>query len=167
MSSVWSIARRIADRATAQPSRPALTVDGETLSYAELWGLASHLAVQLPEAAPEGPAPATALMGHRHLSSYAAILACLTDDVEWLLPGAFHLTGKIAFDREIENDAFVGSPTISVSRMIEERDVVVAEGSVRSARKDGGMLNAVFCDVFEMQGAKIRRLTSYLMEIKE
>jgi ketosteroid isomerase-like protein len=100
-------------------------------------------------------------------SDHAAILACLTDDVEWLIPGAFHLTGKIAFDREIENDAFVGSPTISVSRMIEERDVVVAEGSVRSARKDGGMLNAVFCDVFEMQGAKIRRLTSYLMEIKE
>jgi ketosteroid isomerase-like protein len=100
-------------------------------------------------------------------SDHAAILACLTDDVEWLIPGAFHLTGKIAFDREIENDAFVGSPTISVSRMIEERDVVVAEGSVRSARKDGGMLNAVFCDVFEMRGAKIRRLTSYLMEIKE
>ena len=70
-------------------------------------------------------------------SDHAAILSCLTDDVEWLIPGAFHLTGKIAFDREIENDAFVGSPTISVSRMLEEHDVVVAEGSVRSARKDG------------------------------
>lgn len=28
------------------------------------------------------------------------------------------------------------------------------------------MLNAVFCDVFVMQGAKIRHLTSYLMEVK-
>jgi hypothetical protein len=28
-------------------------------------------------------------------------------------------------------------------------------------------LNAVFCDVFEMQDAKIRRLASYLMEVKE
>jgi len=99
-------------------------------------------------------------------SDHAEILSCLTDDVEWVMPGAFHLTGKLAFDKEIENDAFVGSPTITVSRMTEEHDVVVAEGSVRSARRDGGLLNAVYCDVFEMQDAKIRCLTSYLMEVK-
>ena len=96
-------------------------------------------------------------------SDHAAILDCLTEDVEWLIPGAFHITGKAAFDKEIENEAFVGSPTIHVTRMIEEGDIVVAEGSVRSARKDGGLLNAVFCDVFEMQSAKIKRLISYLM----
>ena len=98
-------------------------------------------------------------------TDHAEILSCLTDDVEWVIPGAFHLTGKVAFDNEIENDAFVGSPTINVTRMIEEHDIVVAEGSVRSARRDGGLLNAVFCDVFEMQGSKIRRLTSYLMDL--
>lgn len=98
-------------------------------------------------------------------TDHAEVLACLTDDVEWDIPGAFHVTGKEAFDREIENDAFVGSPTIRVTRMTEERDVVVAEGTVRSARRDGGVLNAVFCDVFVMQEAKIRRLTSYLMDV--
>lgn len=96
----------------------------------------------------------------------AAILSCLTDSVEWEIPGAFHAIGKDAFDKEIENDAFVGSPTIRVTRLTEEHDVVVAEGTVRSARKDGGMLNAVFCDVFVMQDAKIKHLTSYLMEVK-
>src|SRR5687767_10263408 len=100
-------------------------------------------------------------------TDHAAVLSCLTDDVEWLIPGAFHAKGKAAFDKEIENDAFVGSPTINVTRLIEENDVVAAEGTVRSARKDGGMLNAVFCDVFVMQGAKIRHLTSYLMEVKD
>ena len=99
-------------------------------------------------------------------SDHAEILSCLTDDVEWLIPGAFHVKGKSAFDREIENDAFVGSPTIHVTRMTEEQDVVVAEGAVRSARRDGGTLHAVFCDVFIMQESKIRHLTSYLMELK-
>jgi ketosteroid isomerase-like protein len=98
-------------------------------------------------------------------SDHAAVLACLTDDVEWVIPGAVHLRGKEPFDGEIENEAFVGSPTIHVTRMIEEGDVVVAEGTVRCARRDGGMLNAVFCDVFAMRDAKIRHLTSYLMEI--
>jgi ketosteroid isomerase-like protein len=98
-------------------------------------------------------------------TDHAEILSCLTDDVEWEIPGVFHVTGKQAFDKEIENDAFVGSPTIRVTRMTEENDIVVAEGTVRSARKDGGLLNAVFCDVFVMQDTKIKRLTSYLMQL--
>jgi ketosteroid isomerase-like protein len=100
-------------------------------------------------------------------SDHAAVLSCLTDDVEWVIPGAFHLTGKAAFDKEIENDAFVGNPAIGVTRMTEEHDVVVAEGRVRTERRAGGFLNLVFCDVFEMRDAKIRRLTSYLMEVPE
>jgi ketosteroid isomerase-like protein len=99
-------------------------------------------------------------------TDHAEILACLTDDVEWLVPGAFHAVGKSAFDREIENDAFVGHPTIRVTRMVEEHDVVVAEGTVHSTKKSGGTLNLVFCDVFVMRAAKIRHLTSYLMEVK-
>lgn len=99
-------------------------------------------------------------------TDHEEILSCLTDDVEWIIPGAFHLRGKEAFDKEIENDAFLGSPTIMVTRLVEEDGVVVAEGTVNSARRDGGQLNAVFCDVFEMQNAKIRKLISYLMELK-
>ena len=100
-------------------------------------------------------------------TDHAAILSCLTEDVEWVLPGAFHKVGKVAFDKEIENDAFVGSPTIKVTRLTEENNVVVAEGNVRCTKKDGVVLKIVFCDVFEMQDAKVRRLTSYLMETKE
>lgn len=48
--------------------------------------------------------------------------------------------------------------------MIEENDVVVAEGKVRCARKAGGFLNMVFCDVFELNQGKIKRLISYLMD---
>jgi uncharacterized protein len=99
-------------------------------------------------------------------SDHAQILSCLTDDIGWVMPGAFHLSGKDAFDREIENDAFVGSPTIEIVRMTEEDDVVVAEGTVLCARRGGGFLNAVFCDVFAMRDAKIKQLTSYLVELK-
>ncbi len=100
-------------------------------------------------------------------TDHGKILSCLTDDVEWLLPGVFHLRGKEAFDKEIENDAFVGSPTIQITRLTEEHNIVVAEGIVHAARRDGGVLHAVFCDVFVMQEAKIKQLTSYLMEVAE
>jgi len=98
-------------------------------------------------------------------SDHSKILSCLTDDIVWEVPGFFSLTGKQAFDREIENEAFIDSPKITVIRMIEEDNIVVAEGTVQSSKKDGGILDAVFCDVFEMEERKIKRLTSYLMDI--
>jgi uncharacterized protein len=100
-------------------------------------------------------------------SDHAQILSCLTEDIEWLMPGTFHLTGKEAFDQEIENDAFTGSPTVKITRLIEENDVVIAEGTVRVAWKGGGFLDAVFCDAFEMENGRIRRLISYLVNLKE
>lgn len=96
-------------------------------------------------------------------SDHEQVLSCLTDDVEWELPGAFHIHGKEAFDQHIEDEGFVGSPEITVSRLVEENDVVVAEGAVRVSRTDGTIMNLVFCDVFEMRDGKIRRLISYLM----
>ena len=105
------------------------------------------------------------LAGFR-VTDHALILSCLTDDVEWEIPGMLHSRGKAAFDQEIENDAFVGQPDIVVTRMIEEGDVVVAEGSVRTHKREGGELRLRFCDVFVMEAGKIKHLTSYLTDFK-
>jgi ketosteroid isomerase-like protein len=100
-------------------------------------------------------------------SDHDQILSCVTDDVEWVMPGAFQLAGRDAFDGEIENPATPGTPMVKVTRTIEEGDVVVAEGTVRAGFKDGGLLNAVFCDVFEMENARIKRLTTYQVNLAE
>lgn len=98
-------------------------------------------------------------------SDHAQILSCLTDDVVWEMPGAFHLEGKEAFDGEIENPAFTGSPTITHVRLVEENNIVVAEGKVQGQFKNGEIMNAVFCDVFHFEGGKIKKLTSYVMQV--
>ena len=94
------------------------------------------------------------------------ILSCLTDDVEWVIPGAFTVRGKDDFAGHIVDEGFSGHPEITVSRLIEEGDVVVAEGAVRAPRVDGTFMDLVFCDVFDMRDGKIRRLISYLMQTK-
>ena len=99
-------------------------------------------------------------------SDHKQILSCLTDDVEWILPGVFHHIGKDSFDKEIENPAFEGKPVIVVTRAIEENNIVITEGTVRAKKKDAEYINLVFCDVFEMKNGLINKLTSYLMEIK-
>jgi uncharacterized protein len=100
-------------------------------------------------------------------SDHSQILSCLTENVEWLMPGAFHLHGREAFDKEIENEAFTGRPVVTITRMTEENDVVIAEGTVQAAWRSGGVLNAVFCDVFEMEGNLIKRLITYLVALDQ
>ena len=98
-------------------------------------------------------------------SDHRMILDCLTDDVVWKMPGVYTHRGKEEFDKEIENENFVGSPTIQIKRYVEESDIVIAEGAVQGKMKNGSVLDAVFCDVFEMTGGKIKSLTSYLMTL--
>jgi len=94
------------------------------------------------------------------------ILSCLTDDVRWLIPGMFDVHGREAFAGHIVDEGFTGAPEITITRLVEADDVVVAEGTVLAPRTDGTVMRLVFCDVFEMRDGKIRALTSYLMEAK-
>ena len=100
-------------------------------------------------------------------SDHARVLATLTEDVQWVIPGAFHKKGKPAFDAEIENPAFEGKPDIRHQRLTEEGGVVVCEGRVKTKKKGGPELWLAFCDVFELRGGKIAKLTSYLMPLAQ
>ena len=96
-------------------------------------------------------------------SDHDAILSLLTEDVVWDLPGYRSLSGKAAFDGEIENDGFEGSPELTVDRLVEEGDAVVAIGSGEARFKSGELNRFVFCDVFTFSGDTIRRVESYLV----
>jgi ketosteroid isomerase-like protein len=101
-------------------------------------------------------------MAAYRLLDKARILACLTDDVEWVIPGHVHRMGKPDFSLEMDNPEAAGPPEITVGRMLEEGDVVVAEGSVRQPLRNGKYAELVFCDVFEMRDSRISKLISYL-----
>ncbi|MES2419003.1 MAG: nuclear transport factor 2 family protein [Bacteroidota bacterium] len=98
-------------------------------------------------------------------TDHSKILSCLTEDVVWELPGVYQHVGKAAFDKEIENEGFTGSPKITTNRLTEQADIVIAEGRVIAQTKGGITLHLAFCDVFEMKNGLIKKLTSYLMQI--
>lgn len=86
---------------------------------------------------------------------HALILSTLTDDVVWDFPGFRHLRGKAAFDTEIENEAFVGRPTLRVDRLVEEGETVAA------------LFRFAFCDIFTFAGDSISPVESYLVPLGE
>lgn len=97
------------------------------------------------------------------LTDHSKILSCLTVDIVWDMPSFFYHKGIEAFDKEIENPNADGNPDIKITRMIEEGNIVVAEGTVIAKLKDGGLINALFCDVFHFTNGKISKLTTYIM----
>lgn len=94
-------------------------------------------------------------------SDHAQILSCLTDDVVWVLHGYKTLRGKDAFDAEIENEAFEGSPTLTIDRLIEEGDSVACTGGGSLAEKGGNRREFVFCEGFTFTGDAVSRLDTY------
>jgi ketosteroid isomerase-like protein len=100
-------------------------------------------------------------------SDHDQILGCLTDDIRWTVFGAFRLEGKEAYDAEIENPAFRGSPRITITRMVEEGDVVMAEMTLEAERATGETMRAAMGEVFVFRGDKIAERRAYVIELKE
>lgn len=95
------------------------------------------------------------------------ILACLTADVAWDLPGFRHLSGKLEFDGEIENPEFTGHPTLVIDRLVEESETVVAVGSGEATHKSGTLNRFAYCDIFTFQDSLISRVESYLVPLDQ
>ena len=98
-------------------------------------------------------------------SDKQAILALLTDDVAWDLPGFRHLTGKADFEGEIVNPQFEENPTLVVNRKVEDGDTVVCIGEGQGEMKAGGEFRFAFCDVFTFRDDLICRVESYVVPL--
>ena len=98
-------------------------------------------------------------------SNHAKVLALLADDVVWVIHGHRELHGKEAFDGEIENDQFEGSPKLSVERLVEEDDTVVAPHFGEGKLRGGAEFRFAGCTVFTFDGELISRVESYVVPL--
>lgn len=93
----------------------------------------------------------------------------LADDVEWIEwgngvpPTGVRTRGKAAFIQNFGNDELRSE----VSRMTEQGNVVVVEGTAHVHKKDGTHLSVRFCDIFELESGKVKRLNSFGALIKD
>jgi ketosteroid isomerase-like protein len=108
----------------------------------------------------------TYLDGFRR-NDHAQILACLTDDIEWTVFGAFHLTGKQAYDEAIEGPGFTGPPRLDVVRLVEQGDVVMAELTGEATRDTGEVMRMSMAEVFVLRDGKIAERRAWVIPLTE
>jgi ketosteroid isomerase-like protein len=93
----------------------------------------------------------------------------LADDVEWIEwgdgvpPTGVRTKGKAAFIQNFGSDEL----HCEISRLTEENNVVVAEGTVRVHKKEGRELRVQFCNIFELENGKITRKSSFGALVKD
>ena len=110
---------------------------------------------------------------HRYLDGFrkndhAQILSCLTDDIEWTVFGAFHLTGKAAYDKALDGaPEFIDPPELEVVRMVEQGDVVMAELTGTVKRAAGGEMRMSMAEVFVMRGGRIAERRAWVIVLQE
>lgn len=99
---------------------------------------------------------------------HAQILSCLTEDIAWTVFGHFRISGKEAYDANIEGPDRTGvPPRVTITRMVEENDVVMAEMTLAAPRPDGNVMRAAMGEVFGMRGGKICDRRAYVIELRE
>jgi ketosteroid isomerase-like protein len=92
------------------------------------------------------------------------IMQYVANDVRWDVMGASTAVGKDAFLKEVNNEHFVGLPSIKIKNEIEQKNWVAVEGEVQCKKKDGGMLDAFFFDIYRLENGKIKEMRSYVIE---
>ena len=101
-------------------------------------------------------------------NDHAQILSCLTDDIQWTVFGAFHLTGKEAYDKAIDGaPAFIDPPELEVVRMVEQGDVVMAELTGTVTRAEGGEMRLSMAEVFVMRDGRIAERRAWVIVLKD
>lgn len=87
----------------------------------------------------------------------------LADNIEWIewadgVPPTGAITqGKTAYLQNYGDDEL----RTEITRLVEENNVVVAEGIVRVAKKDGRSFLVRFCNIFEIEHGRLRRKSSF------
>jgi ketosteroid isomerase-like protein len=100
-------------------------------------------------------------------NDHAQILSCLTDDIVWTVFGAFHLTGKPAYDAAIEGPGWVAPPELDVVRMVEQDDVVMAELLGRVRTDTGDVRRLSMAEVFVMRDGLIAERRAWVIPLTE
>ena len=96
------------------------------------------------------------------------ILSCLTDDIQWTVFGAFHLTGKDAYDKAIDGAPnFIDPPELSVVRLVEQGDTVMAELTGVVRRAAGGEMRLSMAEVFVMRDGRIAERRAWVIPLTE
>ena len=90
-----------------------------------------------------------------------SILDLVTDDVEWHMLGDQVISGKDKLREFFSKNAGMKLLSSTKDHIIIEGDRAAVDGHVQCAGKNGEMADMYYCDVYELEKGKVKKIVSY------
>ena len=96
------------------------------------------------------------------------VQSCLSENMRWTLFGHYRLTGKSADHKQINGPpGCEGPPRITIRRMVEEGDTVMAELLSEVDRTDGGMIRLAMAEIYVFEDGLISERRAFATPLVE
>lgn len=96
------------------------------------------------------------------------IRSCLADRIRWTLLGHFQIAGnRDEFESIVQPPNCKGPPRITIRRMVEEGDIVMAELLSEVDRTDGSVMRLAICETYVFEDGLIHERRAFPVPLME
>jgi uncharacterized protein len=96
-----------------------------------------------------------------------SILGLVTNNVEWHMLGDQVIKGKDGMKAFFEKNADMKMLTSTKDHIIVEGDRAAVDGHVQCTDKNGKLMDMYYCDVYELEQGKVKKMVSYTINKKD
>lgn len=100
-------------------------------------------------------------------SDGATITRHMTDDVEWHMLGDQVYSGIETVKKFFNDHQDVKVTSSLKNHLIADGDTIAVSGEITCTESNGNLCNMYYCDIYEMENFKIKKLISYTVGKKE
>ncbi|MDB5286506.1 MAG: nuclear transport factor 2 family protein [Mucilaginibacter sp.] len=91
----------------------------------------------------------------------------MTDDVEWHILGDKTYTGKEALKKFFADNTEMKMLSSTKDHVIIDGDNIAVNGQVQCTGPDGEFCDMYYCDIYELENYKVKRLITYIVNKKK
>lgn len=94
-----------------------------------------------------------------------AILACVTDDIEFRMVGREAIRGKQAFEKMLRSmEGCSGLEHLELHHTLVDGDFAAVDGEIMMSGEGGQPDRCYICDIYKLRVNKIASITAYVVE---
>ncbi len=97
-------------------------------------------------------------------SDNETILSHMAHDVQWLMLGSSTISGKEGMRTFFDEHPEIKILSITKDNFIFDGDIAVVNGEASCSGAGDKVYNMFYCDIYELQNSKVKKLTSYTVD---
>ncbi|MES2388753.1 MAG: nuclear transport factor 2 family protein [Bacteroidota bacterium] len=100
-------------------------------------------------------------------NDFERVLTFMAEDIEWNFIGDHVISGLENIAKMQTENPDIGNMSTKTFNLISEGNIASANGDVSYTDKEGKLREMHYCDWYELENGKIKKMTSYVIDKKK